>query len=256
MSYGEGLPTHTAIDWKGHVGLAQYGDDTRTIALFYNRSVHNPIKSEGAGTPIHDDVDYVRIHQPGERLNIIDRPVTAADRARFPRQWADYVGHREQIPDGTPIDLLFPAHPNVGANMRGLGIHTIEQCAELSGHAMDVIGMGAMEYCNRAKEYLEAANKGIGLHKLHRELDERDSQIRVLQSQVGSLKGQLDQLLSSVQSANANPMALRMLPQDITSAVAAPPGTAQHDYMLPPGYSKRRGRPKATPEPTEGEASQ
>jgi len=256
MSYGEALPTHTAIDWKGHVGLAQYGDDSRTIALFYNRSVHNPIKSEHAGTPIHDDVDYVRIHQPGERLNIIDRPVTAADRARFPRQWSDYIGNREQIPDGTPIDLLFPAHPNVGANLRGVGVHTIEQCAKLSGHAMDVIGMGAQEYVNRATEYLENAEKGVGLHKLHRELEERDSQIRILHSQVGSLKGQLDQLLSSIQSASVNPVALRMIPAEIAGAVAAPPGTAQHDFMTPPGFGKRKGRGKTSTGPSESEAAQ
>lgn len=245
MSYGESFASHTAIDWKGHVGVVQYGDDSRTIAMFYNRSVHNPIKSERAGTPIHDDVDYVRIHQPGERLNIIDRPVTQADKNRFPRQWADYVGNREQIPDGTPIDLLFPAHPNVGANLRGIGVHTIEQCAELSGHAMDVIGMGAQEYVNRAKEYLENANKGVGLHKLHKELDERDSKIRVLEAQIGSLKGQLDMLLSSVQSANANPLAPRVIPPALATAVEAPANTAPHSYMTPPGYGKRKpkGRP-------------
>ena len=252
MSYDGQLPSHTAIDWKGHVGVVQYGDDARTIALFYNRSVHNPIKSERAGTPIHDDIDYVRIHQPGERLNIIDRPVTQADKNRFPRQWSDYIGNREQIPDGTPIDLLFPAHPNVGANLRGIGVHTIEQCSKLSGHAMDVIGMGAQEYVNRANEYLENAEKGVGLHKLHRELDERDSKIRVLEAQVGSLKGQLDQLLSSLQSANANPFAPRVIPQAMAGAVEAP--IAQHDYMAPPGYgSKKKGREK-TP-PADGAAS-
>jgi hypothetical protein len=242
MSYGD-FASHTAIDWQGHVGVVKYGDDSSTIALFYNRSVHNPVKSAQAGTPIHDDVDYVRIHQPGERLNIIDRPVTQADKGRFPRQWADYIGQREQIPDGTPIDLLFPAHPNVGANLRGLGVHTIEQCAKLSGHAMDVIGMGAQEYQNRANEYLEAANQGVGLHKLHRELEERDSKIRVLESMVGSLKGQLDQLLSAVNSGPANPL---LSGGGGGGNVAAPPSATPKAFMVPPGYKAGRGRSPKT----------
>ena len=239
MSYGD-MSGHTSINWQGHVGIAQYGDDSRTIALFYNRSVHNPIKSAAAGTPIHDDVDFVKIHQPGERLNIIERPVTQADRVRFSRQWADYLGNREQIPDGTPIDLLFPAHPNVGANLRGLGVHTIEQCAHLSGHAMDQIGMGAQEYVNRATEYLEAATKGVGLHKLHKELEERDSQIRILQSQVGSLKGQLEQLLTAMQSGGGNSLIPRAIPQSAANAVAAPPGTVKHNFMEPPARGKKQ----------------
>jgi hypothetical protein len=251
MSYGD-MSGHTSINWQGHVGIAQYGDDSRTIALFYNRSVHNPIKSAQAGTPIHDDVDFVKIHQPGERLNIIERPVTQADKNRFSRQWADYIGNREQIPDGTPIDLLFPAHPNVGANLRGLGVHTIEQCAHLSGNAMDQIGMGAQDYVNRANEYMDAATKGVGLHKLHKELEERDSQIRILQSQVGSLRGQLDQLLSSLQSGGANPLAPRMIPQQIAGAVAAPPGTAKHDFMAPPGYGKKKSGKRPDLQSSEG----
>lgn len=239
MSYGD-FSSHTAIDWQGHVGVVKYGDDSATIAMFYNRSVHNPVKSAQAGTPIHDDVDHVRIHQPGERLNIIDRPVQPSDKLRFPREWKAYIDNREQIPEGTPIDLLFPAHPNVGANLRGLGVYTIEQCAALSGHAMDVIGMGAQEYVNRAKEYLEAANKGVGLHKLHKELEERDSQIRVLQAQVGSLKGQIEQLLTVVQSTGDNPLMPRAVMEQAAKVVQAPPSTTPHDFMRPPTLKGKR----------------
>lgn len=233
MSYGD-FASHTAIDWKGHVGVVKYGDDSSIIAMFYNRSVHNPVKSAQAGTPIHDDVDYVRIQQPGERLNIIDRPVQPSDRMRFPREWQAYIDHREQIPEGTPIDLLFPAHPHVGANLRGAGVYTVEQCAKLSGHAMDVIGMGAQEYVNRANEYLDAANKGVGLHRLHKELEDRDSQIRVLRAQVGALQGQLDQLITAMQSTGDNPLLPRAVVDQALKPVAAPPGTVQHDFMKPP----------------------
>lgn len=242
MSYGD-FASHTAIDWQGHVGVVKYGDDSRTIALFYNRSVHNSTKSRQAGTPIHDDVDFVRIHQPGERLSIIDRPVQMADKVRFPRQWADYTAKREQIPEGTPIDLLFPAHPNVGANLRGVGVYTIEQCANLSGHAMDVIGMGAQEYVNRAQEYLDAAGKGVGLHKLHQELEDRDSKIRVLESQVGSLKGQLDQLLTALHSGGDNPLAPRIITQAAAGAVEAPAVPARRDFMKPPTGGRKRVAP-------------
>ena len=160
MSY-DGFAPPRQISWTGDVGMAQYGpSDDRLFVAFYTKPVHNPIQSAAAGTPIFEDRDFVRIQHPGETLNIIDRPVVQSDKARWPRHWAAYLEKKSQVPDGTPIDLLFPAHPAVAQNLRGLGIFTIEQCAHLSSQAMDTIGMGAQEYVNRAQEYLNGAVSG------------------------------------------------------------------------------------------------
>ena len=191
----EGFSAPTGIDWKGNVGTVQYGGgDKNMLAMFYTRPMHNPAKSTEAGRPVYDDVPYVRIHPPGERLNIVDRPATGNDAKRFPVQWAQFSQNREQIPEGTPIDLLYPEHPSIGAMLRANSVHTIEQCAELSGPAIDSIGMGAQRYCNDAQKYLQASNKGVKASQLRHELEERDSQIRTLTHMVETLKGEVERL--------------------------------------------------------------
>lgn len=184
----------TGIDWAGHVGNVQYGNDQNKVVMFYTRPKHNPAKSTQAGRPMYDDVVYVRIHPPGERLNIVDRPVVESDKRQYPLQWAQFSQNKEQIPDGTPIEMLYPDHPAIGATLRASGVHTVEQCAELSGPAIDAIGMGAQHYSNDAKKYIEVANKGVKGSELRRELEERDSQIRTLTKTVDSLKTEVNRL--------------------------------------------------------------
>src|SRR5207253_2854770 len=111
------------------------------------------------------------------------------DKRRWPMQWSQFQQNKEQKPAGTPIDLLYPEHPSVAANLRGWGIHTIEQCAELTGNAIDNIGMGAQRYCNDAVKYIEAAEKGVGASRMRHEMDELMGQVRVLTQQVELLKG-------------------------------------------------------------------
>lgn len=190
----------TSVDWMagGHTGLVRFGEDSNLLVMFYNRSVPVPALGSLNGRPIHRDEIYIKIQQPGETLNVIDRPVQEADKQRFRRQWANFIHDRTQVPEGTPIDLLFPNHPSVAENLRAMGVFTIEQCAELSAHALDTIGRGAQEYQNRAKKYLEAANKGVNFHKLQKENDELKQQMRIQESQIEQLKAQLDKITIQV----------------------------------------------------------
>ena len=235
MSHENTYENPIGIKWNGNFGLVQYGGDDRTIALFYKRPVHNAQKSRQHGLPIHDDVDFVRIQQPGERLNIIERPVNPNDKMRFPRQWAEYLANREQTIEGTPIDLLFPAHPYVGQNMRAMGVHTIEQCANLSDHAMAQIGMGAQDYVNLAKDYLEMANKGVGLHKFKAELEERDGKIRTLEMTIANLQAQLTALTSAFQSTGDTVLVPKGLIAQ-AQAVEEEPKLEEKKHMAPPKY--------------------
>jgi hypothetical protein len=195
MSY-EATPEYQQMgDWGG---MVRYGNDRNLVVMFYMKSVHNPLKSMQAGVRYHDDVPYVRIHHPGERDQVIDRPVNDADKQRWPKQWMQFKNGREQVCDGTPIDMLFPSWPSIADNLRSYGVHTVEQCADMSSHAMDSIGMGAQDYQTRAKEYLEAARSGADYHKyqdevatLKRENDRLKRDVETLSAQFGAIMGQL-----------------------------------------------------------------
>jgi len=185
----------TGVDWNagGHTGMVKWGDDSNLLVMFYNKSVHVSAMST-EGRPVYRDEIYIKIQQPGEMLNIIDRPVTDNDKRRFRNAWANFIHDRTQVPEGTPIGLLFPNHPAVGENLRGVGVYTIEQCANLTAHAIDTIGRGGQEYVNRAKAYLEMSNKGANFHKLQKALEEEQQKSRIMEETVAQLKAQLNSM--------------------------------------------------------------
>lgn len=191
----EGFANPTNITWQGHTGLVEYGGgDKGMVAMFYNRPVHNPGKSQEAGRPFYEDKVYVRIHPPGERLNIIDRAANDTDRRRWPLQWHQFSQNKQQHPEGSPIDLLYPEYPSIASMMRAASVFTIEQCAELSAPAIENIGMGCQRYVNDAKKYLEAANKGVKASQMRHELEERDREIKMLKKTVDDLMAQVSEL--------------------------------------------------------------
>jgi hypothetical protein len=188
----------TNIQWQGDVGVVEYGGGDRSmVVLFYNRPMLNPAKSKELGHPYHEDKIYIRVHPPGERLNITDRPVTEQDTRRWPMQWQQFRQQKEQRPDGAPIELLYPEQPAIAATLRACNVLTIEQCAELSAHAIEQIGMGAQQYSNYAQKWLENASKGASLSQMRGELEVRDRELKVLRQQVGELKNTIEQMRSS-----------------------------------------------------------
>ena len=165
------------------------------LVIFFNKAVEIPAKSLEMGRRYCVNQVWVKIQHPGENFNIIEREATDQDKMRFRNYWSAFVQNRTQVPEGSPIDLLFPNHPAVGENLRAMGIFTIEQCAKLSANAIDNIGRGGQEYVNRAQAYLSQADKGKNFHKLQKQLDDARTENRVLSHQVGQLKETVDKLM-------------------------------------------------------------
>ena len=221
-------------------GMASSGPgDERLIVLFYNKSVLNVARSKAEGKRIFESREFIKIQQPGETLNIVDRPVQDGDKQRFPRQWERFSQGKHQIPDGIPISLLFPSQPNISDMLSGYQIHTVEQLANLSGHAISTVGMGCQEWVNKAAKYLEQANKGVDFHRFEKALEEKDRQIATLTRQVTEMSRQINKVLK-LQEPDAS--------FDVQSSQIAAM-KAQEEFSQPPvEFSteigpKRRGRP-------------
>lgn len=211
MQGSDDFAPHQTIDWRGTTGVVQYGNDRNMVVLFYMRSIPHPGKSAEAGRPVFVDVPYVRVHPPGERLSIVERPVEEEDKRRWPIQWNQFQQNKQQVVEGTPIDMLYPEQPSIGSMLKASGVHTIEQCSELSGAAIDAIGMGAQRYTNDAKRYIEMANKSVNATSFRRELDKRDNMIMTQQQQIDTLKNEVVRLTELVQSGTTMKQVERML---------------------------------------------
>ena len=177
-------------------GIATSGpNDMQMIVGFYPKSVLNQALSQKMGKRVCETKDFVKIQHPGETLNIVDRPAQDSDKVRWPRQWALYQQGKAQIPDGIPVSLLFPSQPNISDMLIGRGVHTVEQLANLSADALGNIGMGAQDWCNKAKRYLEQAEKGVNIHRFEKELADRDQMIATQGRQIRELTEQLQRVM-------------------------------------------------------------
>ena len=71
--------------------------------------------------------------------------------------------------------------------LRQYNIHTVEQLAGLSAHAIGTVGMGCQEWVNAAQKYMEHANKGVNHHQHQKEVADLNRKIATLSRQVEEL---------------------------------------------------------------------
>ena len=197
QDFGPSLQGNNGVDWNNAdrtVGMVNF-QDRNTHAIFYLDKKHNPAKSRECGHPFYDNVVMVRIGNPGERLNVVIRPATDTDRQRFALQWAQFQQKREQRPEGAPINCLFPDNPAIIGMLEGSGVYTVEQLANLSGNAIESIGMGAQGYVNQAQQYLQTAEKGIRNSDLRKMREDHEREVAALKHQLAEQSKRIDELL-------------------------------------------------------------
>ena len=193
----------------GAGGTVDFGAPETMHVFFLNKSIPDIEESRRRGRRWDKSVPHVHIQHPGEK-DYVERPLKENDIAimRWPRQYEAYLKKQEAIPDGTPIDVLFPEEPQIPANLKSIAIYTVEQLAGLTAHGLQTVGMGATQWQQRAKSFLEAANGGKGMHKLRLENERQANTIEVLSNQVALMKAQLEKLAAQV----TNKLGANMIP--------------------------------------------
>lgn len=163
--------------------------DSALHVRFYSKPVQNAFKSEMEKRPIFEDIDCIRITTPGNKLNIIDTPVTEEHKARFPIQWARYQNARssEGI-TGTPLDQWPMVTRAQAETLRHLGFHTVESVALASDQQIAAVGMAAgmapSAFRQKAAAWLKSAEAAADEERHQHELAQRDAQIAEMQRQL------------------------------------------------------------------------
>jgi len=173
-------------------GIVEFGNDARLFVEFYSRSVRDEVASKDQGRPVHAQVDYVRIRQPGER-DEINRPAHDGDRRRFARHWQAYQEGRQAMPEGTPLSILFPNNPEIVENLKYDKILVVEQLADLNDTQIGNIGLGGRQFVDKAKSYLKAANSGRGFAQLSAKVDQMEAARAADQEKIKALETALSE---------------------------------------------------------------
>lgn len=170
-----------------HDGTVRFGSEQQMLAIFFRGTKRDNFQSQQAGYPIEKGVDMIEIRQFGEK-DSTKREVTQADQYRFPQQWAAYQAGRQQVQEGTPLDLLFPKNPEVVATLKANNIHTIQALAAVPDSvSLPFIG----EHRGKAKTFLEGIDKGKGFHALEKKLEDAELRNMELEDRLKALEAKL-----------------------------------------------------------------
>lgn len=167
--------------------------DKRLHVEFEARPVLMEFLSNEKGRPIYETRDFIKIIQPGERDQLV-REVREEDKWRWPRHWEAYSNQRAQVPDGTPLAVLYPGSPHEVEMLRHLKIFTVEQLVGLTEQGISRLGMGGRERVQRAKDFLEAATRHEGASRLQQQCDELRNENLTLRDQMKELQDAVSQL--------------------------------------------------------------
>lgn len=154
---------------------------------FYQDKFLMGFKSEQAGHPVYDDMDFVEIMTPGDMNNIIQRPATERDIKQFSALYQSYKAGQEAPVEGIPLESWPRLTSATVANYKAMGVKTIENVANMSDQVCNKVAMGAMGDRTAAKAYLALAKDSALAQKQALELERQNATIDDLKRQVAEL---------------------------------------------------------------------
>lgn len=165
----------------------RFSADNKLYVEFFRKPVLQPGKSRDAGRAVYEEVDYVRIHVPGDKSSVIERPVNQQDVFRFQDRYNKWKAGQEEAVTGTPLSALPGMNPSKVEEYKFFKLVTVEQLAE----ANDNLGAKFMSFQQdkqRAKAFLEVAKNNAPIEKMNEELAKRDAELEELREMVKALQ--------------------------------------------------------------------
>lgn len=176
------------------VQMASYGDDSAVMARFDDDMVKNEYRSSTEGRVVYDHMIRVDLEYPGNNLSTYSYRFSPEEgqkgnqwTQRFPRQWQAFLDQKEQVPDGTPIEMWPPLDKKRVFEMKAMKIFTVEQVAALTDTTGPNMGLEWRKMRDMAIAYLKPEVGQAALAKLTREKEDQETRIRVLEAQLSQL---------------------------------------------------------------------
>lgn len=165
----------------------RYAADNKLYVEFLRKPRLHPAKSREAGRAVYEEVDFVRIHVPGDKSSVIERPITEQDKQRFADRYSKWKAGQAEAVVGTPLTALPGMTPAKVEEYKYFKILTVEQLAD----ANDNLGQKFMSFQQdkqRAKAFIEVAKNNAPIEKMNEELQKRDAEIENLKTMVEALQ--------------------------------------------------------------------
>lgn len=126
------------------------------------------------------------------------REVTDEDKRQRRQQWENFSNKAEYQTDGTPLEEWAGVTPAIIETLRGLGILSVEQLAELPESTARQF-MGGLTYREKAKAYIASKSVG-GIEAIAEQSKRMQEENDALKQQIADQRGQFAELSAQVEA--------------------------------------------------------
>lgn len=179
----------TQMAYDGEQGRA-FSQDEKLFVHFYMGSRPNKAKTKEEGRPIFEPCEFVRIIVPGDKNNIVNRPVWSQDKQRFPKQYAAFKNNEEQQSAGTPLESVPWITREQVEEMKFFHVRTLEQLANMpDSNAQKFMGVNTLR--QKARDAIQYAKEQAPIQALaeaRRENAELMALVKQLTERVAALE--------------------------------------------------------------------
>jgi hypothetical protein len=198
---------------------------------FFIEPVQDELASAQQGRPIFRQEERVEIVIPGDPTKCPVHRVTDEHRNRWQQQYDAFKKGMETPVEGTPLEEWPALNRAQVAELRGIGILTVEQVAGLSDTATQRV-MGLAGLRTRALAYLDDASAIALTEKLSAEND-------ALQLEISTLKRQVEELGAITQRLNGELLSRQNAPHPLATDVPGASDPMQAALMQQTGNFAR-----------------
>jgi len=161
----------------------RFAGDEKVYAEFSYHPRKNVVKTKEAGRDIYEDVPYVKIMVPGDKDNIVFRPVRESDKQRFPRQWQAFNTNEEQVVEGTLLSEWAGISRSLVEELKFYGVRTVEALVDMpDSQAQKFMGINALR--QKAKAYIEDSRLMAPIDRLNRENEAMKAELAELRARL------------------------------------------------------------------------
>jgi hypothetical protein len=122
------------------------------VPIFFTKAV---AYKDADGNVDYRDELWVKIHNKGDRLNIMERAKRPEDEKRWPAQWAAYQNNTEAAIDGIPLDDFPAITPAERMKCKALHLRSVEDLANYPDGQIKDLGQRGHLLQKKAREFIE-----------------------------------------------------------------------------------------------------
>lgn len=169
-----------------NAGRHEMGSE-KLFVTFRMHPVQDEVATEKAGgRPVFVDTEFIRIIVPGDKHNIIDRPVRDIDRRIHSKRYEAFKAGQQSVVDGTPLREWTGCTRSEAEMLAYYKVLSVDQLAGLSDGSISEIGP-IRHLVEKAKRHIESAKSAAPAEKLAAELKAKDAEMESLRRQMREL---------------------------------------------------------------------